>query len=394
MTIEDIVLYLRLSRIGIPTWDQQLVNSISDQFSQGLGLTEKQDTVVRRILKKHKEAISLKLSKDISPFLENPNYRNPIRKISYDKKISVDTDSNYGKIIKMIFPYNEEYVNKIRKHRDNSMSSAAAWDKDQKSWNFSLGEENINFLMNFSQENDFEIDKEFSNFVEQTKNIISNMEKYAITLGVENSVPYLKNSNKFIPKLESDKILDAIFESRRRGIFIWDEQISEFVENIQNDTTKRFLKSAANENLHVDPENSSLFSLEDVVKYMSPSLFVIPGIEELEKLKEAFFFLSKIGIKNEEMSVMFRLPTDTHQNFNNFVKEQQLNSPLTEKTQIVFVSGKLPKPILKSKIKFHCVVNMGFPNVHYTLKDYVKNQENVVFFVHKKEYRNRQFELV
>ena len=56
MTIEDIVLYLRLSRISIPTWDQQLVNSISDQFSQGLGLTEKQDTVVRRILKKHKDS--------------------------------------------------------------------------------------------------------------------------------------------------------------------------------------------------------------------------------------------------------------------------------------------------------------------------------------------------
>jgi hypothetical protein len=145
------------------------VNSISDQFSQGLGLTEKQDTVVRRILKKHKDAISLKLSKDISPFLENPNYRNPIRKISYDKKISIDADSNYGKIIKMIFPYNEEYVNKIRKHRDSSMSSTASWDKDQKSWNFSLSEENINFLMNFSQENDFEIDEEFGNFVEQTK---------------------------------------------------------------------------------------------------------------------------------------------------------------------------------------------------------------------------------
>ena len=394
MTIEDIVLYLRLSKILIPAWDQQLINSISDQFSQGLGLTEKQDTVVKRILKKHKDIISLKLSKDITPFLENPTYRNSIRKISYDKKIVIDTNSNHEKIIKMIFPYNEEYVNKIRKHRDSLHSAAAVWDKDQKSWNFLLNEENINFLMNFSQENEFEIDEEFSSFVSQTKNVILNMEKYAITLGVENSVPYLKNSNKFIPKLESDEILDAIFESRRRGIFVWDEHVFEFVESIQNNITKQFLKSATNEHLHVDPENSSLFSLKDVIKYMSPVLFVIPGVEELEKLKEAFLFLSDIGIKNEEMSVMFRLPTDTHQNFNNFVKEQQLNSPLTEKTQIVFVSGKLPKPILKSKIKFHCVVNMGFPNVHYTLKDYIKNQENVVFFVHKKEYRNTQFELM
>jgi hypothetical protein len=120
-------------------------------------------------------------------------------------------------------------------------------------------------------------------------------------------------------------------------------------------------------------------------------LFVIPGVDELEKVKEAFHFLKEIGIKNEEMSVVFRLPSETGVVFNNFVKEHQLNSPLTDKTRIVFVSGKLPKPILKSKIKFHAAINMGFPNVHYTLKNYVDNQENSLFFVHKKDYRNRNF---
>jgi len=394
MTIEDIVIYLRLSKISLPSWDHQLMANIADQISQGSGMTEKQDVVVRRVVGRNKLHISNAISQDITPFLENPTYRNPVRKISYLKKISVKTNEDQSKNIKVVFPYNEEYVNQIRKHREENEDSAGGWDKEEKTWNFPLSEGNIKFLMDFSQKNEFEFDEEFDNLVGQTKNIMADMEKYVTTLSVDNSIPYLKNSNKFIPKLETADILEAIFESRKRGIFTWDENISEFVDTIENSITKQFLKSSADTELHVDPEIHSISSLEDVIKYMGPILFVIPGVDELEKLKEAFNCLKKIGIKNEEMSVVFRLPTETGGIFNNFVKEQQLNSPLTDRTRIVFVSGKLPKPILKSKIKFHATINMGFPNVHYTLKNYVENQENVVFFVRKKEYRNRNFVLM
>jgi hypothetical protein len=394
MTIEDIVIHLRLLKINLPLWEQQLMSSIADQISQGSSLSEKQDVVVRRILSKNKSHISTSMAQDISPFLENPTYRNSIRKISYAKKISVKNDEYQNKDIKVVFPYNEDYVDQIRKHKDESIGNRAEWNKEEKSWNFSLSEGNIKFLMDFSQKNEFEFDDEFNNLVGQTKDIVANMEKYVTTLSIADSIPYLKNSNKFIPKLETENILQAIFESRKRGIFTWDDNISEFVDTIENTVTKEFLKSAADAQMQVDPENHSISSLEDVIKYMGPVLFVIPGVEELEKLKEAFNCLKEIGIKNEEMSVVFRLPTETGGIFNNFVKEHQLNSPLTDQTRIVFVSGKLPKPILKSKIKFHATINMGFPNVHYTLKNYVENQENVVFFVRKKEYRNRNFVLM
>jgi hypothetical protein len=391
MTIEDIVVYLRLLRINLPLWDQQLISSITDQISVGTSLTEKQDVLVRRILDKNKYNISVAMSQDISPFLENPTYRNPIRKISYIKKISIKTNEDQDKIIRVVFPYNEDFVNQIRKHKSEYTGNRAEWDKDQKSWNFSLSEGNIKFLMDFSEKHGFDFDEEFDNLVRQTTDVISDMEKYVTTLSVENSIPYLKNSNKFIPKLEAETILEAIFESRKKGIFTWDDNISKFVDNIPNSVTKEFLRSSPDAQYHVDPEISSIFSLEDVIKYMSPTLFVIPGVDELEKVKEAFHFLKEIGIKNEEMSVVFRLPSETGVVFNNFVKEHQLNSPLTDKTRIVFVSGKLPKPILKSKIKFHAAINMGFPNVHYTLKNYVDNQENALFFVRKKDYRIKNF---
>jgi hypothetical protein len=120
-------------------------------------------------------------------------------------------------------------------------------------------------------------------------------------------------------------------------------------------------------------------------------LVVIPGGSEYENLVMSHTFMKQIGMQDHEMSVMFRLPSNTHEIFNNFVKNNNLNNPLTEDTKVVFVSSKLPKPVLKSKIKFHCVLNMGFSNVHYTMKDFVGKHENLVFYSGKKQQRELKF---
>ena len=51
----------------------------------------------------------------------------------------------------------------------------------------------------------------------------------------------------------------------------------------------------------------------------------------------------------------------------------------------MFVSGKLPKPLIESGIRFNSVVNVGFNNAHYTLKEYAKNHQNVVYFELEKQ---------
>ena len=98
-----------------------------------------------------------------------------------------------------------------------------------------------------------------------------------------------------------------------------------------------------------------------------------------------------MDIKNSDMSVMFRLPSETHEIFNNFVKFNELNSPIRNETKIIFVSSKLPKPVLNSKIKFHSILNLGYNNVHYSLRDYVGNHENVMFYSKIKDQRNVNF---
>ena len=387
MHIEELIISLLLSKISLPSWDQQLMLSLSVQCSQGSALTEKQDVLARRILGKNKINLSNFLKTDIGIFLDNPTYRTPVRKISLSRKISIFTNEIHGKAVRVVFPYNEEYVNQIRKHKGIDTINRADWSQDEKAWIFSMCESNINFLMEFSKKYDFETDDEFKDYAEQITKILGDFEKYVPTLIVENNIPKLKNINKNIPELQSTDILEAIFESRKRGIFVWDDTIVNFVENLSNNTTKEFLKSKTNDMMQIEPEKSDFSSLSEVIKFMTPSLFVIPGGDELEKLSQSIEFLKYAGINNDEISVMFRLSSDTHLEFNNFVKNNGFNSPITEKTKVVVVSGKLPKPVIKSKIKFHSVVNLGFTNAHYTMKDYVKNQENIIFYSHKRETR-------
>ena len=127
---------------------------------------------------------------------------------------------------------------------------------------------------------------------------------------------------------------------------------------------------------------------------MSPCLFVIPGGHELKKLSQAYEFLKMLGIPDEQQSVMFRLDSNIDKNFNNFVKETGLNSPITENTKVVFISSKIPKPVLKSNLKFNSVINMGFGGVHYSIRDYVGNHENLVYYTEKKLQKEFDFVIV
>jgi hypothetical protein len=137
--------------------------------------------------------------------------------------------------------------------------------------------------------------------------------------------------------------------------------------------------------LHLSPEKTDILTLNTIMKYMGPILVIVPGGSELTKMTQFIDILNTSGVDNKNMSVLFRLSTETGRNFNDFVKNQGLNGPICEETKAVFVSGKLPKPLLKSNLQFNCIVNLGFDSAHYTLKEYAKNHPNLVYFDQKKQ---------
>jgi hypothetical protein len=394
MNIEDLITALAFTpQVKLNNWDSQMVYSFSDQISRGNGFTEKQAGVALRIIKRHTLLLSAIVKQDIEKFLKNPTYKYPFRKLNYLKMISIIDHPVYSRAIKLEFPFNDELVTSIRKHRDDF--AHAAWDPEKKGWIFALTEGAIHFLSKLMQTDEFSCDEEFQNYADQTTVICNHMDEFVPMLVLDQEKPVFLNISKNVPNLQSTEILSAVFEARRRGIFIWSEEITEYLNSLDLDeNVKKFLQAEANDNLYINCEKTPISCLTDIVTHMSPCLFVIPGGSEFVKLTQAYEFLQTQGIANENISVMFRLDSKIEEKFNIFVKENKLNSPITENTKVVFISSKLPKPVLNSNIKFNAVINMGFGGVRYSIREYVGNHENLIYYTEKKKEKDSQFVLL
>lgn len=384
MHIEDLITSLILSRTPLNQWDSKLISSFYDQITRGFGLTEKQGTLAVKILKRHSNALTHTAHKDVTPFLENPIYKLPVRKLNNEKKLSIATDDAYGQVIRVVFPFNEELVASIRKYKEDSNTNAF-WNKEEKYWVFPLSESAIIFLSSLEG---FEADESFQNYISQIKEIQANLENYFPILVIEEGTPVLKNCHRSCPPLVSTGILEAVFEARLRGVGIWDEEVDNYIENDVDSITRDFLKTSPDSKFLVNSDNHPMSIMSTIIKNLSPTIVVIPGGDELTKLSQAVKFLHNCGISNDQMSVMFRLDSDNGKEFNYFVKDNQYNAPITEDTKVVFVSSKLPKPVVKSGIKFNSVINMGYMNVHYTMQQYLDKHANLMYYTKDNHTRN------
>lgn len=389
MYIEDLICKLNL-HCSVNRYDTNLVSSFVNQAFVGTGYTEKQSVLAVRILKRYSASLSAALSVDITTFLDNPTFKYNIRKINNAKRISIIAHETLGKAIKVEFPYSQEKVDSIRKSKDQL--GHAVWDGDKKAWIFSIDERNIQFLTSFVESDHFELDEEIKNYIVQIKHIIGNIENYVPMLTIKNGLPKYLNQSQFVPELTSKEVIPAVFEARKAGIFTWDEKVTQYLDQADLDPVIRsFLSNESPKHLEIDSTENPVQCLTDIVKYTQPTLFIIPGGSESAKTKMIYNFLTSIGYTSDDMSIMFRLPSSDGKEFNEFVKNCGLNNPITDKTKFVFVSIKLPKPIIKSKMRFNSVISLGRSNVHYTIREFFKNRQNLIYYCEPNKQKEFNF---
>lgn len=391
MYIEDLLTGLDQAG-GTNRFDKKVIESLSFQINfNGRGFTEKQSQLALKLLKRYTTTLNVYFKQDISQFIDNPLYRFSIRTpVTVNKYVSIVPHDTWGKAIKVEFPYNDNFVEAIRKHR--SMGGFSVWEKEKRAWMFNLSESNIQLIKNLIEQEHFEIDEEFKNYLQQVDKVVNTMEKFMPMLIVEENLPKFVNLPRFIPQIECKDIVSAMFEARKFGVSVWDDQVETFInsENVE-DVVRSFLTTQPTENFHVDCQTTPMIALKNIVKYLEPVMIIVPGGMELEKTSMAYEFLKEIGVADEEMSVMFRLPSGSGKNFNDFVKEKNLNNPVSDNTRFVFVSTKIPKPVLYSKKKFNSIISLGLYNMHYTVRDFVKNCPNVIFYCEQKPSKEISF---
>jgi hypothetical protein len=391
MHIEDLIIALATSSpASAVSSDFQIIDSLFNQIIKGYGFTEKQELLSVRLLKRHMIKINLALGKNIAGFLENPTFRLGRRTVSYVKRISIVPDQTHGKLIKMEFPYNEPLLTKIRKEKISL--NLANWDPEQKSWIFSLDERSLRFLSTIAIEENFVVDDEFENYQNQIFEIEQNVEQHIPMLSYDGENLKFLNISEKIGQPANSNILENLFLARKLGIFTWDDAIQDSPElKNANSVTRQFLQVAPDEEFSVNLENIPISALTDIVKHLSPTLFIIPGGTEIEKMQLCYDFLKSIDVANEDISVLFRLPKETGENFNNFVKEHGLNNPIGQTTKAVFISSKVPKPVIESNLFFNSVVNFNFYNIHYSIKNLLKWKHNVIHISEKTQQRKLNF---
>ena len=383
MYIEDIILALFTSPqiATMNSYDSKLISSFSNQIINGSGLSEKQGSLSVKILKKQLTNLNTILHQDVTSFLDIPKFRTQLRTVNNIKSMSIVAHETFGKIIKVKFPYNEAIVNKIRKEKQNFNFSN--WNADEKVWEFALTEQALLFLGTIADDDNFIVYEEFREYQKQIADIKNNMDRYIPMVVSEQGTLKFLNIPNSIKQPSSNSIIETLFYARKLGIFTWDENIANTTEwESASYITKKFLQTDPMEEIEL--EEDSLYSLDDILINMTPTLFVIPGGSELEKLEKLLTFLKSNNVANENISVMFRLPKETGEKFNEFIKENKLNSPIHANTKAVFVSGKIPKPIIEKNIHFNSVINFNFYNIHHSIRNLVQWHYNVINVKSKK----------
>ena len=378
MYIEDLVVALATSKnVGMNPYDSKIVYSFFDQLTRSSGFTEKQEILSVKILKKYTLKLYLIFGQDISQFLENPKFRLIRRSVSLAKHMKIINHTNFGKVIQVEFPYNEKLLMKFREEKIKLNMSQ--WDSEYKSWFFSFDEKSLKFLNRVATEENFTVDAEFKNYQTQINEIESNIDQYIPMVSFNDNMLKFLNISEKIPQPTNLHIMETLFLARKLGISTWDDNI-ETTDEWKNSSTvvKNFLLADPGETILLNLEESDVFRVTEIIKHMMPVMIVIPGGSELEKMKKSLELLKEIGIANNEISVLFRLPSETGIEFNNFVRDQKLNSSISDHTKAVIISNKIPKTILDKQIKFNCVVNFNFYNIHYSLKNLLEWHHNVI----------------
>lgn len=367
--------FVFLPNLLISLIDQRYVDSFARQTANNNGLTEKQRRLALSIVSKYSSKLEKEFSTDIKEILKSPQFKFPVREISSSREIDILESG----VISVKFPFDQSVIDSIKKYKKTLSrleAGSIGWDYSIKTWLFPLTENSINFLSGF---HNFEKNDVFLELSEKIEDIKNNIEEYAPILSYNNDEYTFKNTSDKIPNIKTDSVIEAIIHARRYGINIWDDSVNAQLETGNfHEVTLDFLRNFTKLPI-IAGQNVSLYDITELVKFSKDILFVIPSGSEFEYLRQSINFLKSLNKEYSQVSVLFRLDNQKGKEFNEYVKINGLNNTLSENTNFIFISSKLPKPLIEARKYFDLIVLFGNSPAHYSLKNFIKSNHNVIF---------------
>jgi hypothetical protein len=361
--------------------DQAMLASLSRNPVAGKGWTEKQRTLVLKICNRYKVQLIQVFGPAVEQAIQTPEFQFGLQAPpSYEKSITIA-----DREILIKFPFNEEIVGKIRKFRDQATFRIEGWNENRKSWVLPLEESSILWLKNNLMPLGFSADDQFLEFSDQISEILEKIEDYIPIVVEENGKFKFRNVHHNVPQPEFLGIKETLLLARQHGISVWDENIQNLIKNEDfSPILASFLNVSDQKGLDFDASENSIDQFADLFNLNCPALIIVPPGNELNDLHVWVKWLKSMNFSEDSMSVLFRLDKENGKSFNDYVRDFSLNQPLSEKTKVVFISQKIPKPLIKFGIEFKFIVNLGsISGAHFSISNYLQDNPDVIKYQNK-----------
>lgn len=363
--------------------DREKIKSLVSQLSDTGGLTEKQRAFSLKLVSRYKQHLiaetGLSMS-TIESLITGQVFSSSIRVLKTNKQIKV-IDVGNEKEITVESPYNTDIYSHFKKYRAELSwpeCNYVRWDPNDACWKLEYNEPNVQFVSKLLTQG-FEADEAFLDAVSLINEAEKSLDFTIPMLVYENGRYKFVNTAKGIPELDTNSLIEALVSAKRYGISCYDEATAQAVNNA-NDVNHSLVNALTSNDTGVKCENSplSLDEIEYVIPYYRKILVVIPGGSEASQLKAMHQFFKNLGVENSQMSALFRVDSSYGRVCNDYIKEHSLNNRLDKNTQVVFLSGKLQKPVLETDTTFDIVLCLGLNSAYYTLRNYIRYHPNAI----------------
>lgn len=370
--------------------DKSILNSIARQVFKSMALTDRQYALVKEKLQKYipqLQAVGIDTNQVFNTL------RQPLRNIDRSQYITIINDapntklnrfSDNSKWIKVRFPFSKKNIALIEKVSRLSLVSYYH-EKGTHDHYFKINEKIVFELIKNFKDKAFVIDEALLDFYNKISMINDNPSDYLP--GVYNS--QLKNMHVNAKEyLESN--IGTVTES---NLYLYKDRAMLFGINYFDDNalessfkhTSQLTRKIAERNKTNILVKPSDYTLTDVLLSLTelnrfPLLILIDEKSAYDHLTATHKALQKVA-KTENISVLFRLEGDTGVQYNDYIRDNNLNSLLDQTTQVVYINrNKLPKPLIKSGWKPSAVLNIQSIKPTSKISDWLNEFDLTIHF--------------
>ena len=347
--------------VEIEDVDKTIVYSIARQTFRKKALTDRQLAVMLQKLEYYKDKFTFVTAKDWANAINS--LRMPLREIDRTKSVTIVTDrkelpadimGDYD-YIKIRFPFSKKIIMDVQDKLAFKFRKEHFHEKGSHAWYFKVTENTIHDIVDLFKNKEFDIDQELLDSYEKIKDILDT--PYEHLPGIYNNE--LKNLPQAavnylyadVGPVTEDNLVLYKDRSLMFGLCHFGKALEQSLQTVSNLAGRIATRNSPSVFINSTKWNTNelVHALYELKRF--PVAVVVPEKNALDLVSQ-FYNATRNLVPAEQQTVLFRLDNANNSEFNQYVKEHNLNNSLANDIKIVYINEnkKIPKPLLESDI--------------------------------------------